>query len=331
MARDFDGATQYGEYTVDVPKNGFPVTLACRFNPDTTAGFLALLTLTDVGGGEFLQLGTDGAQIRSIASTGFTEHQTYAANTFGTGTWHSAIAVFTSSTSRTVYLDADFANAGTGTTSSTPGTMAEVNLGAFLGGFNFFDGRIAEAAVWGEVLETAEIVAYHAGWSPLLIRPRALLAYWPLHGSFSPEVDRRGGRSLTLTGAPAAAEHPMCIYPKRRQFAFASAANNTFTASINVTSSSTVRLIRSASLNIKASPIGVASIIRSLSMTKLATAAHAVTVTLARTTPISIVITATAAMTAAVGAAVVGGVSRIISTAGLGVFTRPKRRWDRRR
>jgi hypothetical protein len=54
------------------------------------------------------------------------------------------------------------------------------------------------------------------GYSPLFVRPQSLVAYWPLIGRNSPELELIGGQGGTLTGTTQA-EHPRIIRPKRRQ------------------------------------------------------------------------------------------------------------------
>jgi hypothetical protein len=330
VARDFDGATQYGRYTVDVPKNGFPVTLAVRFNPDGAAGFLALLQMVDGGGGEFLQLGTDGSSLRSIAATGFVEEQVYAANGMNVGAWNSAVAIFNSSTDRTTILNADFANQGTGTAASTPGTMTAVDLATYMGSGNFFDGKLAEAAIWGVALSNSDVQAYHDGKSPLHIQRRQLLGYWPLIGKFSPEIDIMNGRSFTLTGSPTAFEHPLIVMPGKRKLFFASAGNQTYTASISVTAPHNVSLVRSTSLNVTTRAPHSVFVIRLLQKTLSTFAAHVATVVAQLPTITNIAINVTAVVTATASATFQAVTRTFVGSAGLGVFIRSRRPWRRR-
>jgi len=107
-----------------------------------------------------------------------------------------------------------------------PGTLNEVNEtpvqvdGIAIGSWPYaavipdvMDGDIAEVAFWNVVLTDAEFAMGAAGYSPLLIRPQSLVAYWPLWGVFSPEIDLFGGWDLTLQNAPAVADHPPIHMP----------------------------------------------------------------------------------------------------------------------
>jgi hypothetical protein len=66
----------------------------------------------------------------------------------------------------------------------------------------YYSGRVAEAAIWSVALADAEIAALAAGVLPYRVRPGSLLAYWPLWGQHSPEIDlAKGTFPLPVTGA----------------------------------------------------------------------------------------------------------------------------------
>ena len=76
---------------------------------------------------------------------------------------------------------------------------------------SFFDGDIADIAIWTVVLTADEIKAYEAGVSPTLIRPGKLLRYMPLWGTAEEgELTGTGGKgvlvntpAVSTTGPPA--------------------------------------------------------------------------------------------------------------------------------
>ena len=78
-----------------------------------------------------------------------------------------------------------------------------------------FEGAIAEAAAYNASLTADEIAALAAGYSPLFIRPDALVGYWPLGGTSyaSDYSDIAAGNTLTATGTPTEVDHPPIIYP----------------------------------------------------------------------------------------------------------------------
>lgn len=75
------------------------------------------------------------------------------------------------------------------------------------------DGRIAEVAIWNADIGTDGFAALAARISAALVRPDALVFYMPLLGFDSPERDHWGGKSGTITGTVAAADHHNIIYP----------------------------------------------------------------------------------------------------------------------
>lgn len=77
------------------------------------------------------------------------------------------------------------------------------------------DGRIAEVGIWAGDIGAAGMAALAKGFSPLLVRPELLVAYFPLLGNDSPERDRVGGLSGTITGTVAKADHPRVYMPSR--------------------------------------------------------------------------------------------------------------------
>lgn len=81
----------------------------------------------------------------------------------------------------------------------------------------YFSGDIAEAAIWSAALTAEEFAVLAAGASPLLVRPGALVNYWPIVGRHGPEIDLVGGNDLTVNGA-VASDHPRMFYPARSRF-----------------------------------------------------------------------------------------------------------------
>jgi hypothetical protein len=90
--------------------------------------------------------------------------------------------------------------------------VSQTQIGARMAGATFANGTIAEVGVWNVALAAADFLALSKGISPLLVRPDALVAYWPLIGHASPEIDLRGRNELTVTGATQVA-HPRIMYP----------------------------------------------------------------------------------------------------------------------
>lgn len=228
MARTFT-ATSYLEINSAVI-SGPPATVMLRFNAANITQLFPLFYIGDkdspthywvgyadgVTSGDPLTMqtraggGTPGAADFRLTPTG---------NGYSANTWHSAAFVYASSTDLRVYLDANDGSKGSETAGVTaPSGMDRTSIGRFGDSTPLAlpaNCVIAEAAVWNEGLELGEITAYADGVSPLLIRPKAIVAYWPIMGRTSPEKDLFGWGDITLTGTAAQTAHPPMRYPGR--------------------------------------------------------------------------------------------------------------------
>lgn len=219
MARDFDGSTQYAEVAAAVTAS-YPITLACWFNVDNKTAKHTLLSINKSGDSTHkISITADGPRnsgtVVASAQAGGSEAVAVSTTQFSASTWHHAVGVFTSNASRTVYLDAGGSATAAGTRSPTLDTTS---IARAMSGTNACDGRIAEAAVWSIELSAADIASLARGVSPLRVRPDALVAYWPLVGRASPEIDVVGNNVMTLTNSPTAAAHPRVIRRRARRF-----------------------------------------------------------------------------------------------------------------
>jgi hypothetical protein len=129
-----------------------------------------------------------------------------------TAGWNHCGAVFTSGASRTAY-----SNGVAGTLNaaniSAPAGLNETQSGTVFG-VNAYNGPLAEVGVWNVALDAGEMLALGKGFTPTLIRPQSLIAYYPLFGYASPETDAwKNGFHLVLSATPPPqADHPPMIY-----------------------------------------------------------------------------------------------------------------------
>jgi hypothetical protein len=140
-----------------------------------------------------------GTQAIAQSSTGFTIN-----------TWHHACAVFTSNTSRTIYLDGggavtdttDLSGSGT-----TPDDRTSIGNLERLSAGSYFPGLLMEAAFWTAALTADEVAILAKGFSPIMVRPGSLAGHVPVYGNDSPENEIMGvpTPSFTVTGAVKAA------------------------------------------------------------------------------------------------------------------------------
>ena len=218
MARLFDDASsQYLEHAA-AALAGVPITMACWFQSDDATVSQGLMSIgrADVDD-NFFELQAAGtvagdpirAHTESTSGAGVAD----TSSGYSVDTWHHACAVFAAVDDRRAYIDGG--SKGTGATSVTPASLAITDVGRAARSVNnrYTSGRIAEAAVWNVALDDSEVAALAKGFSPLLIRPQSLVAYWPLFGNDASELDRWKSRfDLTVTGATKAA-HPRMFYP----------------------------------------------------------------------------------------------------------------------
>lgn len=203
MARDFNGTTQNAGITA-VPST--PFTMACWALADAIAADMDMMTVCASGNNTHyhrMYVPSASSKVSAATKGGGTEAGALTSTTISTATWFHACAVFNSATDRRAFLNGG--GKGTNVTSTTPTSPAKFSIGCFSGSssIEFWDGAIAEAAVWTVALTDAEIAALATGINPCLVQPTSLWGYWPLWGSDSPEVDLSGNaRNLTLTNTP---------------------------------------------------------------------------------------------------------------------------------
>jgi hypothetical protein len=212
MAYEFNGTNQFlNTPTTQAVVSGMPLTMACWFYPNNITEQHTLVTLanqmSDAGGGYFgmwasgnvsgdpVRIATDGAGNTVAATTsGFSASQ-----------WNHACGVFSSSTSRTVYLNA--ANSATNTVSNSPVAPNQgMRIGRFVNISSFYmNGRIAEVGIWNAALTAAEIASLAKGMTCDKVRPQSLVFYSPLVRDL---IDQKGGLTITNNNAATVANHP---------------------------------------------------------------------------------------------------------------------------
>ncbi len=141
-------------------------------------------------------------------NTGGTSGAAVGTDILATNQWHHVAGVFVSSTDRSVYANGVLA--ATNGTSITLGVVDRTTIGMRISSSavgQYWDGRIAEFAVWTNALSAADIAMLAAGAKPYRVRPNALGIYFPLPGQASPEVNWKGTVG-NLTNAPTAVAHP---------------------------------------------------------------------------------------------------------------------------
>ena len=218
MARLFDdGSSQYLKNNSAV-FTGYPVSFSIWMYADDISVSSWTIVLCAENEASSLELaglqfrGADAGDKVTIQEDG----NERASTTTGVSanTWHHVAGYVAGGSGSAVWLDG-----GSKATGSSNGWAGAHDT--FIGALGIsgsvsshFSGRLAEAALWFAQLTDAEVAALAAGYSPLMVRPQSLGAYWPLIGNLSPEIDIVGGYDMTLQNAPTKAAHPPIIYPQ---------------------------------------------------------------------------------------------------------------------
>lgn len=222
MAADFTPANDEVFVTDTAVVSGTPLSAGCffRMDADPSLNDYNLFQLQDKDvTSHYFRFGIgeegDGTQTKLVAGTN--DDVTFAVAQSSINVTQSQIqhglAVWTSATSRAIYLDGS--NKGTDTNSSTPANMDRTSIGREMDSSpgDSWDGMIAEFAVWNVALTDAEALILAAGYSPQFVRPGSLVAYWPLFNGAVNAVDVVGGLTLTNTNTVVKTAHPRMIYP----------------------------------------------------------------------------------------------------------------------
>lgn len=201
FARSFIRASSHALKNASAAATVTPITMACWFNSSDITVKQTLMSLgQDIDAVQFFQLcaqgATGGDPITAEASGGVAS----SASGYSANTWHHAVAVFASSTSRFAYKDG---TAGTeNTTNVTPTALANTTVGYtdLSGNFNFMSGMIAWPAIWNVALTGPEVLLLARGRHPTTIRPENLVAFWDWEGR-DIEHGLRAAYPLTNTGS----------------------------------------------------------------------------------------------------------------------------------
>lgn len=218
MARAFVAASsQYLERTASVPITAPPLTISAWMHSTSLTVNQTVLQIQDKDveshGFTLQALGAFGGDPVRFAALDGGSGAADTSISYTINTWHHVCGIETSSTSRAAFIDGG--NKGTDTDSITPAGLDSVSIGRRGDSTPgpYFDGYIAEVAIWNASLSDPEVAILALGYSPLLIRPQNLVAYWPLIGRTSPEIDIVGGFDLTLFSSPTTIAHPPMFYP----------------------------------------------------------------------------------------------------------------------
>ena len=208
MAYEFNGSNQRLSVS-SAPVTATPVTLYARFHTTATqTGAHVYLYLGDTANSNYWMMRVQGAAF-SINHIGDTRQQTPTATSFvqqtatvASGTWYSGALVESAINLRNLWIDTT--KSANNTSSVTPGGVNFVGIGA-RNAANFFNGLVAECALWNDALTDDEVTSLARGFKPFRVRPQNLQFYAPIVRELQ---DLRGALTITNNNAATVADHP---------------------------------------------------------------------------------------------------------------------------
>jgi hypothetical protein len=222
MARLFDDAgSQFLQVSAALATP--PFTITCWARSDDNASLQAAVSIANSGlGNQHHSLWMDGSvggdPVKAVTGNAGTSGVASTSTGYTANTWHHIAGVWAASNSRAAYIDGG--SKGTNTTSVTPTTPNTTSIGRRTTSAPdlYFSGALAKVSIWNEAL-TDEEIAYLAQEKaqPFDVRPWALVAFPPIWGLQSPEIDLVSSTRLwTVTGATPFDHPPMVsLHPFR--------------------------------------------------------------------------------------------------------------------
>lgn len=217
MSRTFDSNVSNFLRNGNTVVSGYPYSMGCWFNTSDVTNNQMLIGFADGSDDPYYQgimaAGTASNSLKVIARNGGGEFNAQTSTSYSADTWHHALGTFDIAT-RWVYLDG--AGAVENTTSvAFAAQLDRTSIGKLdrLSDIIPHGGLIAEAAIWKIKLTPSNALELAAGYSPLLVRPDALVSYWPLYGNIDPEPDLVGGFNQTVNGTVAKGVPTRVIMP----------------------------------------------------------------------------------------------------------------------
>lgn len=234
MAYDFDGSGDYISITKSTAATDLSV-YSYSFHAFVDSTATTNRCVFWMGGsweftfGNFVQ--TNSGLGKMTMRAGFSTTPALWSVTQTNGQWQNHVITYDQSSSTNDplwYLDGTSTtvteNVAPSGTSNAAQDLAAFKIGAgHDGSYEYFDGKIAELAIWNRILTAGEAAILGKGFSPLFI-PNGLVFYAPMIRSIP---DMKSGNVGTATNA-VVFPHPRIIYPfspSNRRFTTAAAAS----------------------------------------------------------------------------------------------------------
>ena len=230
MSRVFDGTNDNCNAVIGSMPTAVPVTLSAWVKMDSS---WATGTHTIVKIGDFDNY-KDFFRIQAFKNSGGTtrfeasshhgsEKRAQHGSSITASQWYHICGVFTSTTSRQIYVDGVAGTENTATSEPDAADFSHLSVGASKASgsnSNFLYGKVAEVAIWNVALSTTEIDKLKNGSCALFVKEENLKGYWPIQGLYSgvldtsSEIDFIGGSDLAATSSTVdQSDNPVIHFP----------------------------------------------------------------------------------------------------------------------
>lgn len=160
--------------------------------------------------GSFAAQATDSGGSSNNATYTLADAAVYdSADLTNAAVWIPVLCVWTSSTSRTIYVGTTAQTQSNSTSRTVSGDLRLIRIGELLTGGSEAQIKVAEIAIWNSALASGDRTSFMGGTSADQIDAANLLAYW----SCASNATQTGGSdavgSLSVTSATYSADHPI--------------------------------------------------------------------------------------------------------------------------
>ena len=228
MSRVFDGTNDYSNAPIGSMPTSVPLTISAWVK--LTSGWTGYGTIVKVGDFDNykdffrIQARNTGSTTRFEASSHHGSMKTAQhGSTITDGQWYHVCGVFTSTTSRQIYVNGVAGTENTATSEPDAADFSHISVGAskVSGSADttaYLKGEVSEVAVWNVALSTSEIDSLKNGASAMIVRDDGLKAYYPVDGMYGgsteSDIDYMGGDSLSPSGSTLSFDsQPVIDYP----------------------------------------------------------------------------------------------------------------------
>ena len=200
----------------------YPLAFTAWVRPDDRGQQYAIASDSGSGTSKQITLGAGSSGKFQIRQKGGNATSGSAHYSNSNTTWFHLTGLFIASNNIKLYvngsLDAENTTANNNIADFADSNQLYIGTGNTGSGTDLasrtWEGGLAEVAAYTAELSAGEIAALAKGFSPLLVRPSALVGYWPLGGPYAPTtIDPVGSNTLTANGGASAESHPKIIYP----------------------------------------------------------------------------------------------------------------------